>query len=256
MTLGAYACAPSPLLTGILPVEDSILRRTGQLHSRHCRDLRYAIAQSEVTHTPLHVLSLDFREAFDRITHRYQYTILTAYGLHECFIDRIRYMHQDATSFIQINGHITGTIALWCSVREGCPFSMALFAFCLNPLLHLLDTRLKGIRSGSTGHRIAVVNYADDVTFFVTRNEEFRFIRDVVQHCVEASGAHLNMRKSKALVVGRRKGNENDLGLDFVPNARILGIAFSNTMDGQPTSASRELLAISRARLSGRTDGT
>ena len=51
--------------------------------------VRDAIAQSEVTHTPLCVLSLDFREAFDRVAHRYLFAIFKAHGLNECFIDRI-----------------------------------------------------------------------------------------------------------------------------------------------------------------------
>ena len=55
------------------------------------------------------MLSLDFREAFDRVAHQYLFTILKAYGLQESFIDRIKYMYQDATSTVQINGHIAGT---------------------------------------------------------------------------------------------------------------------------------------------------
>jgi hypothetical protein len=60
--------------------------------------VRDAIAQSEMTHTPLCVLSLDFREAFDRVAHQYLFTILKAYGLQESFVDRIKHMYQDVTS--------------------------------------------------------------------------------------------------------------------------------------------------------------
>jgi hypothetical protein len=54
--------------------------------------LRDAIAQSEVTRTPLCVISLDFREALDRLSHRYSFTILKAYGLRDWFVDRLRDM--------------------------------------------------------------------------------------------------------------------------------------------------------------------
>jgi len=72
--------------------------------------VRDAIAQSEVTHISLCMLSLDFREAFHRFAHRYLFTILKAYGLHKWFVDCIRQMYQDATSSVQINGQIAGTI--------------------------------------------------------------------------------------------------------------------------------------------------
>jgi hypothetical protein len=63
--------------------------------------VRDAIAQSEMTHTPLRVLSLDFREAFDRVSQQYLFTILKAYGLQESFVDRIKHMYQDATSTVK-----------------------------------------------------------------------------------------------------------------------------------------------------------
>ena len=109
---------------------------------------------------------------------------------------------------------------------------MALFVLCVNPLLCYLDTHLKGVRLGRAGHRTSVVAYADDVTIFVTQREDFRVIRDDIQHFQMASGARLNIQKSKALEVGGWTGTENELGVDFVSNMRILGITFINTIDG------------------------
>jgi hypothetical protein len=143
--------------------------------------VRDAVAWSEVTRTPLCVLSLDFREAFDRVAHRYLFTILRAYGMHDCFVDRIQHLYQDATSSVQINGHIAGTLPLRCSVRQGCPLSMATFALCVNPLLQYLDTHLQGIRLGRNGCRTAIVAYVDDVTIFVTKHDDFRIVRDAIQ---------------------------------------------------------------------------
>jgi len=69
---------------------------------------------------------------------------------------------------------------------------VALSALCVNPLLHYLDTHLKGIRFGRTGHRVTLVAYADEVTLFVTQHD-FRIIRDAVQRYEKASGARLNV---------------------------------------------------------------
>jgi hypothetical protein len=51
---------------------------------------------------------MDFREAFDRISHRYLLTILTAYGLCDWSVDRLRNIYENATSSVQLNGHIAG----------------------------------------------------------------------------------------------------------------------------------------------------
>ena len=83
---------------------------------------------------------------------------------------------------------------LRCSVRPGCPLTMALFALCFNPLLYYLDTHLDGIRFGRTENRVAVVAYAD-VTIFVTQRDDFRIIRDALQCNEKASGERLNIQK-------------------------------------------------------------
>jgi hypothetical protein len=93
---------------------------------------------------------------------------------------------------------------------------MALFALCINPLLHYLDTHLEGIRFGRTANRVAVVVYADDVTIFVTQRDELKIIQDALQCYEQATGARLNIQKSKALAIGGWNDTGNDLGVDFI----------------------------------------
>jgi len=107
-----------------------------------------ASAQAEVTRVQLCVLSLDFQETFDRITHQYLFTILRSYGFSDWFVERIKCMYEEAASSIQINGHVSGPIPFHSSVRQGCPMSMLLFVLCVDPLLRILDQKLPGIRVG------------------------------------------------------------------------------------------------------------
>ena len=97
-----------------------------------------ATAQAEVTLKPLCVLSLEFQEAFDKISHRYLFTILKSYGLSNWFIDRLKITYENAVSLVQINGENARPIPIRSSL-QGCPMSMVLFALCLNPLLRLLE---------------------------------------------------------------------------------------------------------------------
>ena len=77
-------------------------------------------------------------------------------------------MSKDATSSVYINGYRTGKFPISCSVRQGCPLSMQLFALCMDPLLRALESTLMGILIGTHGHRYAVIAYADHVTFLLT----------------------------------------------------------------------------------------
>jgi hypothetical protein len=88
--------------------------------------LRDVVANAELTRTPLCILSLDFRIAFDCISHHYLFQILAGYSLSEWFIDRILSMYENATASLQINGVLAGPIPIQSVIRQGCPLSMAL----------------------------------------------------------------------------------------------------------------------------------
>jgi hypothetical protein len=91
--------------------------------------VREAIAQAEIKQAPLCVLSLNFQEAFDRISHQYLFAILLSHDFNNWYIERIKGMYEEAASSVQINGHIGEPIPKKCSIRQGCPMSM-LYATC------------------------------------------------------------------------------------------------------------------------------
>ena len=76
-----------------------------------------------------------------------------------------------------------------------------------------------------------MIAYADDVTVFVTKPEDFRVIRNVVRCFEQTSGAHLNIGKYKALAVGGWEESGNYLGVEYHQTVKILGINFSSTIE-------------------------
>jgi hypothetical protein len=104
--------------------------------------IRETIAPSEHTNAPACILSLDFQHAFDNVAHDYLFRVLEAYGFSAIFRDRIQRLYTDATSTVQINGHLSGPINILSSIHQGCPLSMVLFAIIINPLLGMLETKL------------------------------------------------------------------------------------------------------------------
>ena len=208
--------------------------------------MREAIAQAEITQVPLCILSLDFQEAFDRI-YQYLFSILKNSGLSDWFIDRIRGMYEGAASSVQINGHIAGPIPIQCSVRQGRPMSMILFALCVDPLLRILEQKLPGIHIGKRANKTVVVAYADDVTIFVTSPTDLPVIHDAIQCYEKATGAHLNARKLKALAVGGWSTTTVPLGIPYANEIKILGVTFSSTIE-QSTKKSWAIVTESEPR--------
>ena len=72
--------------------------------------IQNAIAYAETTLSPLFVVSLDFKQAFHRISHTYLLTVMRSYGFGAELIERIEMMYENATSFVQVNGHPSTTI--------------------------------------------------------------------------------------------------------------------------------------------------
>jgi len=133
--------------------------------------IRETIIHAEITEITLCVLTLDFQNAFERIS----------------------------TASVQINGTIAGPIPIGSVVRQECPLSMLLYALCFHHLLCMLENNLPGITIGQRTRRSTVVAYADVVTVFVTRPMDFDTILRAIQLCKKATGTLLNPKKSKLL---------------------------------------------------------
>ena len=208
--------------------------------------VRDAIAHYNTTGTPLCVLSLDFQNAFDRISHQYLFQILQSYGISPWFIEGLRSLYDNAIASVQINGTLAGPIPINSGVRQGCPLSMVLYALCLHPLLRTLEKQLPGIPAGHHTHSVPVVAYVDDVTICVTRPEDFTVILQAVRVYEQATGARLNPKKSKALAIGPWTEPPTALGIEFHEQVTILGVTFASAITKSITDSWSRVLRTAR----------
>jgi hypothetical protein len=188
--------------------------------------VRDAIAYSESTATPLCILSLDFQQEFDRISHQFLFNILQAYGITPWFCDRIKTLYTNATAAIQINGKMTRSFRIKSGVRQGCPLSMELYGLCLHPLLRTLEIQLTGFAHMSGTVLTPIVAYADDITVMVTQPTYFAIIKRALTTYGKAFGAILNPLKSRALPIANWSFPATELVIAFCTQVKILGIRF------------------------------
>ena len=129
---------------------------------------------------PICLLTLDFKPAFDRISHHYLVKILLQYGITNWFADRLQELYTPAQASVEGNGSLAGPIEIRSGVRQGCPISMILYSLCLHTLLSSLEKTLPGI---PIGHQVysPVIACADDVTVFVSNPEDFITISHTIR---------------------------------------------------------------------------
>ena len=81
-------------------------------------------------------ICLDHEKAFDRVSRSYMFDTLTAFGFNERFLRWIKLLHNDISSSVIINNHISDPFPVKRGVRQGCSLSMLLYVICFEPFAH------------------------------------------------------------------------------------------------------------------------
>jgi hypothetical protein len=174
------------------------------------------------------ILSIDFQSAYDVVDHGYLLKVLGHHKLGKGFINYIRCILRGGTSRIQINGHMSQPFPIHRSIRQGCPLSMTLYIFALNPLLYALQQHRSGVRI--LNHVEFATAYADDVTIFLDSEQDVASIKRALDEYRHVSGACINTTKSKALSIGEWDKSVNIYNINYQTEIKILGIWFTNNM--------------------------
>jgi len=137
-------------------------------------------------------------------------------------------MYTDASSVVQVNGHLSAPFPIQCSVRQGCPLSTTLFTLSINPLIYILEQKLRSVRVNWRQQKTAVVAYADDVTVLETAPEEIAAIEEALRCYEEANSAKLNIAQSHAMTVGSWDTTRTVMNIPYSTEVKILGIQIAN----------------------------
>jgi hypothetical protein len=186
------------------------------------------IAHAELPNMPTCILSIDFRQAFDNIAHSCLYAMLenlvrTSDGAFKGYTNKQRPLLPRQRLYIEAPAHQLFN-------KQGCPLSMLLFTLCLDPLLRTLHNRLTTSSPGSYKYRAAVLAYADDVTIILRSPQDAAIVQEEISKYEAASGAKLNISKSKAMALGPRNTAQTILGIQNQIEMRVLGIHVNSTV--------------------------
>jgi hypothetical protein len=105
---------------------------------------------------------------------------------------------------------------------------MLLYAICINELQHNPEEVLSGVRIGCGKTGTSTVAYADDVTVFLRKPDELQMLQELLTYYEEATGAEINMEKSRVLAICRWKTSKNIMNISYHDEIRILGLKVTN----------------------------
>jgi hypothetical protein len=89
-----------------------------------------------------------------------------------------------------------------------------------------INKTLKGISIGWNGARRAVIAYADDITILMSP-EEIPKLKEILNLYTTASGASINITKSKAMAIERWDTSQTVIGISYCDQMEILDIHFT-----------------------------
>ncbi|KAJ6652524.1 hypothetical protein lerEdw1_011494 [Lerista edwardsae] len=144
------------------------------------------------------LVQIDQSKAFDRIDRTYLWKTLRAKGIPDAFIEHLSYLYDRAKVVPMINGWPGEKVPILSGIRQGFPLSPLLYALALDPLLSKIhsEDRIEGIITQG-GRRLKTVAHADDMYVLLRDEGELQVLEEVLSGYGEASGAVINVQKSK-----------------------------------------------------------
>lgn len=167
------------------------------------------------------LVSFDLDHAFDRVSHPFLRQTMLRMNFNPQFVDLLHLIWGRSFSRILINGHLTQEFQINRSVRQGDPLSMHLFVLYLQPLL---DAIIQKIPSA------VIKAYADDISIFLENERSLVNVVSMFENFGMISGAILNKRKTKAVMIGNVNLTAETEWLNIENFVNILGIQFGNNI--------------------------
>lgn len=166
------------------------------------------------------IISLDWTKAYDRMSYEYIDHIFKMYKFPLNLVQKFEATMRDFKLRISSSdGKIGQSFQRERGVGQGCPMAPLLFSLAINPLAVLLKKTLTGINviSPKAGSFLTNFSYfskvalcADDVLIFVSSLNDVLLMNEILKIYMRESGARLNMKKTKALLLGQWK-NQSEI---------------------------------------------
>ncbi|KAL7279519.1 hypothetical protein ACG7TL_007362 [Trametes sanguinea] len=221
----------------------------GRKLKNHTQLARLMTSWAELTETNGAIIALDQEKAYDKIAHDYLWRVLEGFGIPPNFIGIVQSLYKNAETAVLVNGVLSKPYLVTRGVRQGDPLSCLLFNLAIEPLSAMIrKSGIKGINIPNTREALKATLFADDTTAYLSENDDFATLQNVLDTWCAAAKARFNISKTEIIPIGnaayreemvdtyRRTGSWKNLprnariAADGEP-VRILGAWMGNRLD-------------------------
>ena len=170
----------------------------------HIRLAKSIITYAEAMDIDGAIVALDQEKAYDKIRHEYLWETMNQFNLLPPFTNTIKALYRNAYTRVAINGEFSSPFRVIRGVRQGDPLSCALFDMAIEPLACKLrnDPTVRGITIPGLEEKIVVNLFADDTTLYLSEEDKFDNIENILKTWCEVSGAKFNIEKTEIIPIG------------------------------------------------------
>lgn len=165
----------------------------------------------ELMDTPLAMISIDQRKAFDNVSHDYLIKTLQNFNIPIAFINIIKKLYSNSSVVLKHRGKLLSRVPFSKGIRQGCPLSGMLYSLVIETFLFNLRKNLNNLRVTLpfTNVKISSLAYADDLLIIINNDTAFDVIAHSLQKYEDVSGTTINFNKSKGMWCGSWKNRQD-----------------------------------------------
>ena len=248
--------APTKLFTGVIAlrlnsvIDKVVYRAQKGYSSQYCIQeglltMYELISKSLKTNTSLGILNLDFKAAFDSLSHDYLIDVLETFNFGPNFINLVRTCLNSRYGHIITNTGITTNFMIALGSLQGDRPSCPYFKIGLNPLVIKIIINLHISIPPQIPFNVPPDFTPDPASFFADDGDIFfkpniqslNACYYLLKKFGDMSGLKINTSKTKICLVGPNTNNNNfleyanSLGFEIVNEFKMLGLTFDNKLE-------------------------
>ena len=167
---------------------------------------------------PLYVCFVDFKKAFDTVTHNILWSKLLGYGVEGKFLELIKSMYSKVKSCVRSDEGLTNLVLYKRGLRQGCLLSPLPFALFLNDINKFLLEKAEGITLWD--ERLCALLYADDPILIAESKEDLQIQLYALGIYANSIKMEINEKKRKVLIFRKRKITKDNEHRNWQQNNR------------------------------------